>query len=117
MKLKPCPFCRSKSYVGRANDGFYVVCSKDTCTARITKAYPTQEQADKAWNTRVDTLDEILGMRKGKDSMRLCCFHCGKPVSTEVPNHTILRATCTCPECENRFYLTGKGEDYLRKEK
>lgn len=31
--------------------------------------------------------------------MRLCCFYCGKPVSTEIPNHTVLRGTCICPEC------------------
>lgn len=59
MKRKSCPFCRSKSYPGRANDGFYVVCSNDDCPARITKAYPTQEEADKAWDTRTGSEKEI----------------------------------------------------------
>jgi hypothetical protein len=31
--------------------------------------------------------------------MRLICFMCGKSVSTEVPDETILRAVCVCPEC------------------
>jgi hypothetical protein len=31
--------------------------------------------------------------------MRLCCFFCGKSVSTEVHDDTILRALCVCPEC------------------
>jgi hypothetical protein len=31
--------------------------------------------------------------------MRLFCFMCGKSVSTEVPDETILRAICVCPEC------------------
>jgi hypothetical protein len=31
--------------------------------------------------------------------MRLFCFFCGKSVSTEVPDDTILRAVCVCPEC------------------
>jgi hypothetical protein len=31
--------------------------------------------------------------------MRLFCFFCGKSVSTEVPDETILRAVCVCPEC------------------
>ena len=59
MKRKSCPFCESKPYPGRAADGFYVVCSKDTCPARITKAYQTQEEADKAWDTRTNT--EVAG--------------------------------------------------------
>lgn len=31
--------------------------------------------------------------------MRLRCYDCGKPVSTEVPDDTIIRATLHCPEC------------------
>lgn len=31
--------------------------------------------------------------------MRLRCFKCGKSVSTEVPDETIIRATLECPEC------------------
>jgi hypothetical protein len=31
--------------------------------------------------------------------IRLCCFFCGKSISTEVPNDTIVRAICVCPEC------------------
>ncbi len=31
--------------------------------------------------------------------MKIHCISCGKAVSTEVPNGTILRAVATCPEC------------------
>lgn len=31
--------------------------------------------------------------------MRIHCFCCGKSVSTEVPEETILRAVAYCPEC------------------
>jgi hypothetical protein len=31
--------------------------------------------------------------------MRIRCFHCGKSVSTEVPDETLLRAIAICPEC------------------
>ena len=31
--------------------------------------------------------------------MRLLCTECGKSVSTEVPDATIVRAALKCPEC------------------
>lgn len=31
--------------------------------------------------------------------MWLHCYFCGKAVSTEVPDQTIVRAILTCPEC------------------
>ena len=31
--------------------------------------------------------------------MTLKCNECGKPVSTEVPDGTIVRAWIECPEC------------------
>jgi hypothetical protein len=31
--------------------------------------------------------------------MRLICFGCGKPVSSPVPDETIVRAVLYCPEC------------------
>ena len=31
--------------------------------------------------------------------MRLICFGCGKSVSNEVPEDTVLRAVAICPEC------------------
>lgn len=31
--------------------------------------------------------------------MRLFCWSCAKSVSNEVPEDTILRAVCICPEC------------------
>lgn len=32
-------------------------------------------------------------------STRIRCNGCGKPVSTGVPKHTIMRAWVQCPEC------------------
>lgn len=34
--------------------------------------------------------------------MRLCCSKCGKSVSTEVDDATIIRAWLECPECIER---------------
>lgn len=31
--------------------------------------------------------------------MRLRCFRCGKSVSTEVDDETVVRACLVCPEC------------------
>jgi len=31
--------------------------------------------------------------------MRINCFGCGQPVSTEVPDGTVFRGTAECPEC------------------
>jgi hypothetical protein len=31
--------------------------------------------------------------------MRLLCWFCGKSVSTELPNETVIRAVAFCPEC------------------
>jgi hypothetical protein len=31
--------------------------------------------------------------------MRLFCWTCHKSVSNEVPDETVLRAICICPEC------------------
>lgn len=31
--------------------------------------------------------------------MRLRCYYCGKSVSNEVPEDTIVRAILECPEC------------------
>ena len=37
--------------------------------------------------------------------MKLKCFHCGKPVTTILPEDTIFRATATCPECAQKENL------------
>lgn len=31
--------------------------------------------------------------------MKLNCSSCGKPVSTEIPEETVVRASIECPEC------------------
>ena len=31
--------------------------------------------------------------------MRIWCMNCGKSVSTEVPEGTLIRASVECPEC------------------
>ena len=40
--------------------------------------------------------------------MRLRCYQCGKSVSTEVADNTIVRALLTCPECMGREAMTMK---------
>ena len=34
--------------------------------------------------------------------MRLRCYPCGRSVSTEVPDETVVRACLFCPECLER---------------
>lgn len=36
--------------------------------------------------------------------MRLHCTECGKSVSSEVPDGTIVRAILVCPECVARMF-------------
>jgi hypothetical protein len=37
--------------------------------------------------------------------MRLQCYFCGKSVSNELPEETVVRALLICPECvEARYY-------------
>jgi DNA-directed RNA polymerase subunit RPC12/RpoP len=36
--------------------------------------------------------------------MRILCYTCGKSVSTEVPDSTIVRAWIECPECIKKQY-------------
>ena len=33
------------------------------------------------------------------NTIRLTCWKCGKPVSTEVPADTVVRGLIYCPEC------------------
>jgi hypothetical protein len=42
--------------------------------------------------------------------MRLTCNNCGKVVSTEVPDNTIVRGWIDCPECIE------KNDDFICKE-
>ena len=38
--------------------------------------------------------------------MRLRCFHCGKSVSTEIPEDTLVRGIVDCPECIEKYAST-----------
>jgi len=38
--------------------------------------------------------------------MRIKCGYCGKSVSTEVPDGTVVRAWVECPECIENLYPT-----------
>ncbi len=40
--------------------------------------------------------------------MRLRCTECGKSVSTEVPDETVIRAWLVCPECIERLVKEGR---------
>jgi hypothetical protein len=47
--------------------------------------------------------------------MRLCCDGCGKSVSTEVPNMTIVRAALFCPECIEKMVKDGRLHETRKK--
>ena len=38
--------------------------------------------------------------------MRIFCWFCGKSVSNEVPDTTVLRAIAVCPECIEATQIT-----------
>jgi hypothetical protein len=40
--------------------------------------------------------------------VRLTCNNCGKIVSTEVPDNTVVRACLECPECIEKQYVSKK---------
>lgn len=40
--------------------------------------------------------------------MRLPCYECGKSVSSEVPEDTVVRAALFCPECIEQMTLDGR---------
>ncbi len=40
--------------------------------------------------------------------MRLHCLACGKVVSTEVPDSTVVRAALECPECIEKTWVPGQ---------
>lgn len=40
--------------------------------------------------------------------MRLHCTECGKSVSTEVAEETVVRAILTCPECVPKIVATDR---------
>jgi len=44
--------------------------------------------------------------------MKIQCFRCGKPVSTEIPDSTVFRAVAECPECAE-----GHGNDEARADR
>lgn len=39
--------------------------------------------------------------------MRLFCFSCGKSVSNELPDDTVVRAALFCPECIIKSVVPG----------
>lgn len=40
------------------------------------------------------------------ERMRLICYFCGKSVSNEVPEGTVVRAALVCPECIEKGRIT-----------
>jgi hypothetical protein len=47
--------------------------------------------------------------------VRLRCFYCGKSVSNEVPDSTIVRACLECPECIEEYSARMKEAGILDK--
>jgi DNA-directed RNA polymerase subunit RPC12/RpoP len=43
-------------------------------------------------------------------TMRYCCYFCGKSVSNEVPDETVIRALLVCPECIDAGRIAIAGE-------
>lgn len=55
-ELKPCPFCGSKAFITRFEQGvdaYYVVCGNPECAAGIGLEKPEAE-AIAAWNARAE---------------------------------------------------------------
>ncbi len=50
-KLKPCPFCLGKAVLGSNDKGHWAGCVNSECFVQ-TRAFYTEEEAVKAWNTR-----------------------------------------------------------------
>jgi ribosomal protein L37AE/L43A len=56
-KLKPCPFCGRRAYVGKTDDGlwFYVYCCNEDCAiSPKTKMFNRKEYVIREWNRRVE---------------------------------------------------------------
>lgn len=43
--------------------------------------------------------------------MRYVCYFCGKSVSSELPNDSIIRAILVCPECIEAKKIIVVGDD------
>jgi hypothetical protein len=55
VKLKPCPFCGSKSIFWKdGGDGYQVDCTDEGCPViiRFALAYDTKSEAAREWNKR-----------------------------------------------------------------
>jgi hypothetical protein len=47
--------------------------------------------------------------------MKLACIKCGKSVSNEIPEGTIVRAICECPECLEKSDTTMLDEEWKKE--
>jgi hypothetical protein len=54
-KLKPCPFCGFRAFVGHKDGWYWVYCGLENCDINPkTKAFNRKEYAIKCWNRRAE---------------------------------------------------------------
>lgn len=54
MLLVPCPFCGQLPVLSRAGEGVVFACINEDCLVEVgTKPKDTQNEAMRAWNTRI----------------------------------------------------------------
>ena len=72
-ELKPCPFCGSEAIL-RVDSGylFYIQCMNLACTARDTRWFKSEEEAIKAWNSRIGLPANSTELRTAPDSKGRC---------------------------------------------
>ena len=61
-KLKPCPFCGYRAFIGKSGDKhwFRVYCGLENCAVNpATKYYNRKEYAIEVWNRRVNDNESI----------------------------------------------------------
>lgn len=74
MDLKPCPFCGEEGHITMSSDGYGVECWNRRCTDMQMEQLPSEAEAVRAWNTRVErTCHDVYPMA----TYCFACSECG----------------------------------------